>query len=154
MASRLKRSFGRSPKPTVVKTDEEWRAQLDDKQYGVLRRSMTERAFVGEYTDCHDEGFYCCAGCGAELFTSRNKFDSNTGWPSFTKPVDEDAVTFHKDFSHASVRTEVRCRACGGHLGHVFFEFTTPTHDRFCINSCALELDRRAVPEPEPEPLT
>jgi peptide-methionine (R)-S-oxide reductase len=151
MGQRRRRSSGQV-EPLVKKTDEEWARQLTPVQHAVLRRSMTERPFTGEYVHCHDDGTYRCAGCGAALFASSTKFDSKTGWPSFSEPAAEDAVTFHRDFSHLSIRTEVRCRACGGHLGHVFLDFRTATRDRFCINSHALALDRETAPQPSSRP--
>jgi peptide-methionine (R)-S-oxide reductase len=128
---------------TITKSDEQWRQELTPAQYRVLRQAGTEAAFTGEYFDCHDDGVYRCAACGAELFASDAKFDSGTGWPSFTEPAVAAAVDLHRDFSHGMVRTEVRCRTCGSHLGHVFDDGPRPTGKRFCINSCALELDRK-----------
>jgi peptide-methionine (R)-S-oxide reductase len=128
--------------PQVTKTDEEWRRELTPEQYRVLRQSSTERAFTGEYVDCQDDGIYRCAACSAPLFSSDAKFDSGTGWPSFTEPSVAEPVTRHRDWGLLGARTEVRCRRCGSHLGHVFGDGPQPTGQRWCINSCALDLDR------------
>jgi len=125
------------------RTEQEWQRTLTPQQYRVLRQAGTERAFTGEYVDCHEDGTYRCAACAAPLFASDAKFDSGTGWPSFTEPAVADAVTLHKDRGFLSVRTEVRCRTCGSHLGHVFRDGPRPTGQRWCINSCALELAPR-----------
>jgi peptide-methionine (R)-S-oxide reductase len=131
-----------SENQSITKTEEQWRQELTPAQYRVLRKAGTEAPFTGEYFDCHDDGVYRCAACGAELFASDAKFESGTGWPSFTEPAVAAAVDLHRDFSHGMLRTEVRCRTCGSHLGHVFNDGPHPTGKRFCINSCALELDR------------
>jgi len=126
----------------VEKTDEEWRAELSPAEYAVLRQAGTERPYVGEYTDTKTAGVYSCRACGAELFTSTEKFESHCGWPSFYDPKDTDAVELIEDRSLGMVRTEVRCARCGSHLGHVFTGegFATPTDQRYCINSISLRL--------------
>jgi peptide-methionine (R)-S-oxide reductase len=126
-----------------MKTDEEWRAELDSDRYAVLRCGATEPPFSGEYVDSKADGTYHCAGCGAQLFDSGTKFESGTGWPSFTEPAVEEAVELREDASHGMVRTEVVCRSCGGHLGHVFDDGPGPTGQRYCINSLALDLSER-----------
>lgn len=131
------------------RSDAEWKAQLSDIEYYVLRQSGTEPAFTGEYTDIETEGIYLCKGCGAELFRSSEKFHSGCGWPSFYQPGSSDAVIEIEDRSLGMTRTEIRCKNCNSHLGHVFAGegFGTPTDLRYCINSVALKLIPRANPQ-------
>ncbi len=140
----------------IEKPDEEWRGELTPEQYQVLRKAGTERAFTGQYWDCHDDGIYRCAGCGADLFDATTKFESGTGWPSFTEPVVAEAVELQRDLAHGMLRTEVVCRRCGGHLGHVFDDGPGPEGQRFCINSLSLDLTRarRGLGRPRRAPAT
>ena len=129
----------------VQKTDTEWREELSPEQYAVLRQAATERPFTGKYVHTHEDGTYRCAGCGNVLFSSDTKFDSHSGWPSFTEPAVAEAVETKRDFSHGMIRTEVVCKRCGGHLGHVFNDGPREAGGlRYCINSCALDLEPRA----------
>ena len=127
--------------PEVTKTDQEWRAQLTPEQYEVLRRAGTESPWSGKYVNNHDDGTYRCAACEEVLFDSSTKFDSGTGWPSFYEPAVAEAVELIEDRTHGMVRTEVRCRRCGSHLGHVFNDGPRPTGQRYCMNSLALEFE-------------
>jgi peptide-methionine (R)-S-oxide reductase len=125
----------------IEKSEQEWREQLTPEQYDVLRRAGTEPAFSGTYNYAKESGMYRCAACGAGLFPSDTKFDSGTGWPSFTEPATAEAVELHTDRSLGMKRTEVTCRRCGSHLGHVFDDGPNPTGQRYCINSVSLDLD-------------
>lgn len=133
-----------SEKPDKIeKTEAEWHAQLNDDQYHVTRQKGTEPAFTGEYWKTKKPGMYHCVCCGEPLFDSETKFDSGTGWPSFTAPADDSKVALETDESYGMARTEVMCRRCEAHLGHVFPDGPKPTGLRFCINSAALQLRER-----------
>lgn len=135
------------PLPTsskgIVRSDEEWKKTLTPEQYRVLREKGTERAFSGVYADSHEKGAYHCAACGAVLFKSDDKFDSGTGWPSFIRPAVDNNIGYRVDQDHGMKRTEVYCKVCGGHLGHVFDDGPAPTGKRYCINSAALQLKNK-----------
>lgn len=127
----------------VEKTDKEWKRRLSPRAYHVLREQGTEPPFSGHYVDHHQKGLYRCAGCGAILFASDDRFDSGTGWPSFTTPVKQDVVETRPHDDHGMHRTEVRCSTCGGHLGHVFDDGPKPSGTHYCINSAALSFEAR-----------
>jgi peptide-methionine (R)-S-oxide reductase len=136
----------------IIKTDEQWREQLTEEQFQVARKKGTERAFTGAYWNSKQDGIYLCACCGQQLFDSKTKFDSGTGWPSFWQPMSSESVAEITDASHGMVRTEVVCSRCGAHLGHVFEDGPNPTGQRYCMNSASLRLtDRPAGPAPAPK---
>ncbi len=131
-------THGNKPPHRVEKTDNEWKQLLDPETYRITRLKGTERAFTGQYCHLHEAGIYVCRCCETPLFDSTEKFESGTGWPSFTEPIDENIIKFEKDISYGMVRVEVLCNVCDAHLGHVFPDGPPPTGLRFCINSAAI----------------
>jgi peptide-methionine (R)-S-oxide reductase len=127
----------------IEKTDAQWRSELTPEQYKVMRDKGTERAFTGAYVDNHEKGTYKCAACGEPLFDSDTKFDSGSGWPSFFKPLSGDAIETEEDRSHGMRRTEVMCKKCGAHLGHLFEDGPKPTGQRYCVNSISLAFEKK-----------
>jgi peptide-methionine (R)-S-oxide reductase len=132
----------RTMKPTVNKTDEDWKRELSPEQYRVLREAATERAFTGALLHNKESGIYSCGACKAELFSSNAKYDSGSGWPSFYQPISREAITYLHDDSGGMRRTEIQCSACGSHLGHVFDDGPEPTGQRYCTNSLALSFEK------------
>ena len=128
-------------KEKVKLTEDEWKKKLSHEEYHILREKGTERPFTGKYVDNKKKGRYYCSACGNELFDSKSKFDSGTGWPSFTEPMDKENVDEHKDLSYGMERTEVLCSKCGGHLGHVFDDGPKPIGKRYCMNSASLKFE-------------
>ncbi len=129
-----------APDNRIEKTDAEWRSELSEEEFLILRKKGTERAFTGEYCEAHDPGLYGCRGCGTLLFDSSQKFESGTGWPSFTTVVSANAIRYKRDSSYGMVRVEVMCNSCDGHLGHVFPDGPPPSGLRYCINSASIKL--------------
>lgn len=138
--------------PKVVKTDAEWKGLLTPEQYQILRKKGTERAFTGKYWNTKDPGVYVCAGCGAELFRSDDKFDSGCGWPSFDKAMADGRIEEHEDTTFGMVRTEITCARCGGHLGHVFNDGPTATGLRYCVNSASVNHTPAKKPDAPAKP--
>lgn len=126
----------------IEKTEAEWKSELTPEEYRILRQSGTERAWTGSLLENKEKGIYECAACGNALYASETKYESGSGWPSFYKPLNEGSVTFETDQSHGMVRTEVKCKRCGSHLGHVFPDGPDPTGERYCMNSIAMKFKK------------
>lgn len=139
----VQKTVSKDMKDKIVKTDDEWKKILTKEEFHILREAGTERAFTGKLWNNHDEGTYYCAACHQELFDSRSKFESGSGWPSFYEPVDQENVEEKKDTSYGMVRVEVLCSRCGGHLGHVFPDGPEPTGLRYCMNSGAMSFEKK-----------
>jgi peptide-methionine (R)-S-oxide reductase len=139
----------RIPDNQLPATEDQWRERLTPEQFEVARKGGTERAFTGEYWDCHADGTYTCVCCGEPLFSSDTKFESGSGWPSFFEPIADGVIDEKADTSYGMVRTEVRCERCGAHLGHVFPDGPRPTGLRYCINSASLRLAENEGESPE-----
>jgi peptide-methionine (R)-S-oxide reductase len=130
------------PPKKITRTDEEWKQLLSPEEFNIIRKKGTERAFSGEYCEAHEPGLYACRACGTHLFDSSLKFESGTGWPSFTQPVSDNVVSYHADNAYGMVRVEVCCNVCGGHLGHIFPDGPAPSGLRYCVNSASIKLVR------------
>ncbi len=127
----------------IQKTEEEWLQELGPEQYRILRGKGTERPFTGKYNVHKEDGMYCCAACGTPLFSSETKYDSGCGWPAFFAPADKEKIEYVLDKSHGMLRTEILCKNCGGHLGHVFNDGPNPTGERYCVNSLSLDFEKK-----------